>query len=382
MPMHNGILPREGFCADVILRVIRRTALNPTLLLPLVLLARLTKKGQDLSILHPTAARRLRILFYYALARRASAWLSDGVRNNWSDDRYDWSREIVLVTGGAAGIGGSMVRFFEEEGVKVVVLDIQPMSFTTWDTTTASKVRHFHCDVRSPESVNAVADTIRAEVGHPTIIISNAGVARGKTLLDSEPGGVRFTFDVNTLAHFWITKAFLPNMVARNHGMVVTVSSFASWLTIPNMIDYGASKAAAMAFHEGITSELKTRYNAPKVRTVSVHPGHTRTALFKGFSQGADFLLPRLEPDSGAEAVVRQVLTGRSGHVILPEAGGSLAALRAYPDWYSIRLRARVQGNMKRWSGRQVVEDVDASYDGRDSQQNEASSSTVLVSGE
>lgn len=131
MPAHNGILPREGLCADVILKLIRRTALNPALLLPLVLLARLTKKGQDLSILHPTAARRLRILLYYALARRASAWLSDRVRNNWSDDRYDWSREIVLVTGGAAGIGGSMVRFFEEKGVKVVVLDIQPMSFTT-----------------------------------------------------------------------------------------------------------------------------------------------------------------------------------------------------------------------------------------------------------
>lgn len=207
-------------------------------------------------------------------------------------------------------------------------------------------------------------------------------MARGKTLLDSEPGDVRFTFDVNTLAHFWITKAFLPDMIARNHGMVVTVSSFASWLTIPNMVDYGASKAAAMAFHEGLTSELTTRYNAPRVRTVSVHPGHTRTALFKGFNQGSGFLLPQLEPDSIAEAVVRQVLTGRSGHVILPEAGGSLAALRAYPDWYSIRLRARAQGSMKRWSGRQVVEDVDASYDGKDSQQNEASESTVLVSGE
>ncbi|PNY25223.1 Short-chain dehydrogenase/reductase family 16C member 6 [Tolypocladium capitatum] len=376
MPMHNGILPREGFCADVILKLLRRTALNPALLLPLVLLGRLTRTGQDLSILHPTAARRLRILLYYALARRASAWLSDRVRNNWTDDRYDWSREIVLVTGGAAGIGASMVRFLEEKGVKVVVLDIQPMSFTT-----SSRVRHFHCDVRSPESVNAVADTIRAEVGHPTVIINNAGVARGKTLLDSEPGDVRFTFDVNTLAHFWVTKAFLPNMVAGNHGMVVTVSSFASWLTIPNMVDYGASKAAAMAFHEGITSELTTRYNAPRVRTVSVHLGHTRTALFKGFRQGAGFLLPRLEPDSIAEAVVRQVLSGRSGHVILPEAGGWLAALRAFPDWYSIGMRAGGQRSMERWSGRQVVEDVDAPYGGRDSQQNEASESAVLVSG-
>ena len=128
--MHNGFLPREGFCADVVLKLVRRTALNPALLLPLVLLARYTKRGQDLSILHPTAARRLRLLLYWALARRVSAWLSDRVRNNWTDDRYVWSREIVLVTGGAAGIGGSMVRFLEEKGITVVVLDIQPMSFT------------------------------------------------------------------------------------------------------------------------------------------------------------------------------------------------------------------------------------------------------------
>ncbi|UNI14790.1 hypothetical protein JDV02_001386 [Purpureocillium takamizusanense] len=378
MPMHNGFLPREGFCADVVLKLIRRTALNPALLLPLVLLARYTKRGQDLSVLHPTAARRLRLLLYWALARRVSAWLSDRARNNWTDDRYVWSREIVLVTGGAAGIGGALVRFFEEKGIAVVVLDIQPMAFPT-----SNRVHHFQCDIRSPESVNAVANRIRAQIGHPTVIINNAGVARGKTLLDAEPSDVRFTFDVNTLAHYWITKAFLPNMVARNHGMVVTVSSFASWITIPNMIDYGASKAAALAFHEGLTAELTTRYKAPRVRTVSVHPGHTRTALFKGFRQGSGFLLPQLDPDSIAEAVVRQVLTGRSGNVILPEFGASLSALRAYPDWYQHRVRAKAQGSMANWTGRQVVNDVSAPYEGKEtSQGQDTSESAVLVSGE
>jgi all-trans-retinol dehydrogenase (NAD+) len=56
-------------------------------------------------------------------------------------------------------------------------------------------------------------------------------------------------------------------MVAANHGMIVTVASYAAYITVPNMTDYGASKAAALAFHEGLTAELKTRYQAPKVRT-------------------------------------------------------------------------------------------------------------------
>lgn len=144
MPMHKGLLPREGLCADVILKLVRRTLLNPNLLLPLLLLARYTKKGQDLSILHPKAARRLRLLFYVAVARGLSGWLSDKVRNNWVGDRYDWSKEIVLITGGAAGIGASIVKLLDELKVRVVVLDVQRMTYTACKS---SRPRHssFSC---------------------------------------------------------------------------------------------------------------------------------------------------------------------------------------------------------------------------------------------
>lgn len=241
----------------------------------------------------------------------------------------------------------------------------------------APKIHHYNCDIRSPEKVAVVADQVRREVGRPTVIINNAGVARGKTLLDARPSDVRFTFDVNTLAHYWITKAFLPHMVAANHGMVVTVSSYASWLTIPNMVDYGASKAAALAFHEGLTAELRTKYNAPKVRTVVVHPGHTATELFKGYSQNTAFVMPELHADTMAEAVVQQVLSGRSGSVILPQAGYMLPLLRFMPDWYQIRLRNRGQSFMSGWRGRQVISDVDASYENHD--QSEPNESAVLM---
>ncbi|KAM0305643.1 hypothetical protein ACHAPM_002026 [Fusarium culmorum] len=378
MPIHQGLLPREGFCADVVVRLIRQTALNPALILPLVLLARLTKKGQDLSILHPSAAQNLKTLLYLGLARWASGWLSEKTRNNWSDDKYDWEREIVLVTGGAGGIGGRVVNLFSEMGVKVVVLDVQPMSFNT-----SANVHYYQCDLRAPENVEAVAEKIRAEVGHPTVVINIAGVARGKTILESQPSDIRFTFDVNAFAPFWTAKTFLPNMVENNHGMIVTLTSYASWLTIPNLVDYGASKAAALAFHEGLTAELATRYNAPKVRTVIVHPGPTNTALFKGYYQNTDFLMPPLAPETVADAVVKQVLTGRSGTVIIPGTGSILAALRMQPDWYAIPVRAKAQSYMRNFSGRQVIEDVDASYekDGRkkDAADN-AGESTVLVS--
>jgi hypothetical protein len=129
MPMHNGILPREGFKSDTVFRIIRNTALNPKLILPLLLLANYTKKGQDWAILHPTAYSRLKTLLAFGIIRWINNYFSRGVLNNWVKDKYDWSREIVVITGGAGGIGGHVVQLLAERGIKVAVLDIQPLTY-------------------------------------------------------------------------------------------------------------------------------------------------------------------------------------------------------------------------------------------------------------
>ncbi|RWA06567.1 hypothetical protein EKO27_g8532 [Xylaria grammica] len=373
MPIHNGLLPREGFSADPVFKLLGRTAFNPVLLLPLYLLAKFTKKGEDMTMLHHTAFSRFKTIFYIALARYLSKKISDGATNGWSNDKYNWREEIAVVTGGAGGIGGHVVKLLSERGIEVVVLDIQSLTYDA-----GPKVHYFKCDITSPASLAEAAKEIRAKVGEPTILVNNAGVARGKTILETSEKDLKFTFDVNVFAHYNTVKEFLPSMIKKNHGMVVTVASVASWVTVPNMVDYSMSKTAATAFHEGLSAELKTRYNAPKVRTVIVNQGYTKTPLFTGYRNDSPFLMPALEPESVADAICRQIFTGRSGQVITPRFGKFLQLIQAMPHWYSYGLRAKGESIMTNWKGRQVVEDLDTYYADKEKAP-DPGESTVLV---
>ncbi|KAI1082793.1 dehydrogenase/reductase SDR family member 8 [Whalleya microplaca] len=373
MPMHKGFLPREGLVADPFFKLVGRTALNPVVLLPLLLLGTFTKTGENLTRLHPLAFSRVKTLFYVGLTRWLSSYWSGGVVNNWEKDIYDWPNEIAVVTGGAGGIGGHVVRLLAEQGLKVVVLDIQPMTFEA-----GPNVYYFKCDLTSTANLAEVANQIRDEVGEPTILVNNAGVARGKTILGTTEADLKFTFDVNLFAHYRTVQEFLPHMVKKNHGMVVTIASYAAWITVPNMVDYGATKAAATSFHEGLAAELKTRYSAPKVRTVLVNQGYTKTALFTGYHNGAPFLSPTLEPESVAEAICKQIFTGKSGQVVTPAFGNVLQGLSCMPHWYSYSLRAKGETIMRNFNGRQVIKDIEKHYHGEGSYA-EAEGSTVIV---
>lgn len=111
------------------------------------------------------------------------------------------------------------------------------------------------------------ASQIKRDHGIATILINNAGVANPGTVLDEPEEKIRLTMEVNTLAHFWTVKEFLPGMIQKDHGHIVTVASLASFVSFGEITDYSCSKASALAFHEGLSQEIRHWYKSKKIRT-------------------------------------------------------------------------------------------------------------------
>lgn len=93
----------------------------------------------------------------------------------------------------------------------------------------------------------------------------------GRALLDTPDEMIERSFSVNTLAHFWTVKAFLPTMLEKDHGHIICIASMAGYVGIPKLIDYCSSKFAAVGFDEALRLELEM-LGADGVHTTVICP--------------------------------------------------------------------------------------------------------------
>jgi len=191
--------------------------------------------------------------------------------------------------------------------------------------------------VSKSEEVEAVAKKVIEEIGHPTVLVNNAGVAQGKLILDLSPEDVRQTFEVNTLAHFWTLKAFLPEMIKKKSGHIITVASIGGLVGIAQMTDYNASKAAIISLNESLRYELDKRYHTPQIRTSLVIPGHIMTPLFSTVrfpnSRLFRFCFPSLEPITVVKAIIAVLDEQHSQAIYLPFFANFTSLLRLLPSF-------------------------------------------------
>lgn len=239
---------------------------------------------------------------------------------------------IALITGAAAGIGRLLSSELAARGAIPVLWDLDEErlgpALEELRAVTGGRARGYACDVRDPDAVYGTAERVRSEVGDPDVVVNNAGVVSGARLLDLTDEEIRRTFEVNVLSLYWVTKAFLPAMVARNRGHIVTMASAAGLVGVSRQTDYSASKHAAVGFDESLRVEL--RRVAPGVTTTVVCPYYIDTGMFEGVRTRFPRLLPILQPDDVAHKIADAIEHDRP-FIALPPIVRLLPALRVLP---------------------------------------------------
>ncbi|RDI80240.1 hypothetical protein Vi05172_g9785 [Venturia inaequalis] len=264
----------------------------------------------------------------------------------------DLDEEVIVVTGGSYGLGRLIADFYAMRGAAVAVLDVVKK-----EDDEMMGIQFYRCDVGDRKQVDAAAAKIRKDFGVPTILINNAAIVNGKSILDLSTEEVEKNFRVNLLSHYHTVQTFLPGMLDAERGTIVTIASVLGYVGCANLSDYTAAKAGLVAFHASLKAELgcSAHQGAENIKTVLVTPGQLGTSMFGGLKTPSTFLAPIVEPVELAKEIVKIVDSGWSGEVALPLYSRLVPLLAALPSgiWTVGRAFSEMDRAMLNFSARE-----------------------------
>jgi NAD(P)-dependent dehydrogenase (short-subunit alcohol dehydrogenase family) len=187
--------------------------------------------------------------------------------------------KVAVVTGGAGGIGRGISEAFAAHGAKVIVADIDDARAR--DAVEAIRARDGGdaraevVDVREPDQVSMLAESVLEAYGRVDILVNNVGhyLFRGLRFLDTDDEHWDALYAVNLRHVFLCTRAFAPSMVERGAGNIITVSTVEAFRGIPNQVVYSAFKAGITQFTKSLALDLGN----DGVRVNAIAPDLTET---------------------------------------------------------------------------------------------------------
>ncbi|MCH7671706.1 MAG: SDR family oxidoreductase [Proteobacteria bacterium] len=210
--------------------------------------------------------------------------------------------KVVVVTGGASGIGKSLCERFAQEGASaVVVSDINQAGIeqTVADISASTRALGVKTDVGVEEEVNELVAKTLDQFDHIDLFCSNAGIFT--------PGGENVSteawqaiWDINVMSHIFAARAVLPGMLARGEGYLLNTSSAAGLLSQVGSAPYSVTKHAAIGFAEW----LSISYGNKGIKVSVLCPQAVRTAMTAGGDGGVAGLDGMLEPEKLADTVI------------------------------------------------------------------------------
>jgi NAD(P)-dependent dehydrogenase (short-subunit alcohol dehydrogenase family) len=184
------------------------------------------------------------------------------------------AERVVLITGGASGLGAEMVRQFAHNGARVAFLDIQDEAAQALVAELAAQCTHaplfLHCDVTDIPALRATIDEVRAALGPITVLVNNAGNDQRHRSHEVSPEYWDRTLALNLDHQFFACQAVRPQMRGVGGGAIVNLSSIA-WMGggAANLVAYSAAKAAIV----GMTNSLAREFGEDGIRVNAIAPG-------------------------------------------------------------------------------------------------------------
>ena len=213
------------------------------------------------------------------------------------------SGKVVVVTGGASGIGTGLCRRFREEGVRALVIaDLNGEAVAALaDELDAVGVT---LDVRDEAAIAAMVSEVEAQFGQIDLFCSNAGILNldgGDFWATSSANDVwQANWEIHVMAHVYAARACLPSMIRRGEGYFLHTISAAGLLSQPYTAAYATTKHAAIGFAES----LAISHGDDGIKVSCLCPQAVDTAMLGGTDGGSAGIDGILSPAQVAQAVI------------------------------------------------------------------------------
>jgi len=207
--------------------------------------------------------------------------------------------QIVIITGGARGIGEGICKIFCNQGATVALWDVLEDGQKTADNIKANGGSIFFqkVDVTSQDSVDKAVTNIIKNHGKIDVLINNAGIIRDRSFLKMSREEWDMVHSVNVDSLFVTSKAVLPHMKVANYGRIISASSINAFQGAFGQTNYAASKAAIVGFTHSLCREVG-KYN---ITVNAVAPGFIKSEMSDSM------------PEEIIKAGIAQIPVGRIG---------------------------------------------------------------------
>ncbi len=188
------------------------------------------------------------------------------------------SNRVVVVTGGASGIGLGISRLFARKGHAVAMLDVQHEALERESEALraqGARVVARHVDVSDRASIEAAYAVVREELGPIAIVVANAGISEGIPFQDVSVETWQRMIDINLTGVFHTVQAALPDMVDANWGRIITISSQAAQSGAADRAHYSAAKAGVI----GLTRALAREFASQGITVNTIPPSVVATPM-------------------------------------------------------------------------------------------------------